>query len=504
LCKKGWIGTLKELQAMNSTKLANGATITVVGNAVKLAAVTEKVMFVEDLPKEELASKGVSHPPGLANGKNNICYMNATLQALKGATDLEKVLITADLSPSSSSSSGAAASTASVTVSKALQLLLKEMASKTEEDEVFPAGFLAAFRLAHPMFAEVGPMGVPRMQDAEECQSALLNDLAQSLGAGAVGTEALDRTLSGSGRPANVIDSLFGIELSTTLKCDEAEGEPVGRQQETQWKLVCNIQGGAGSSMKINYMTEGLKLGLEGSAEKRSEQLGRNALWTKTSKISRLPKYLTVQFMRFYWRANKDAKPGEPAGTKYKIKRSVAFPANGLDMFEFCDASLQERLSANRERAAKAEAAAAGTEGSTDAASSGERDPKRLKHDDGEDELAKAIALSMSLVDGATAASSSSGAAAAADTEEQLWGLPKDFQGLYELYAVVSHSGASAESGHYVAWVRQGEPGSGCDDWLNFDDETVAPCKTEHVLALKGTGSDSDDIAYVVFFRAVK
>jgi ubiquitin carboxyl-terminal hydrolase 14 len=33
-------------------------------------------------------------------------------------------------------------------------------------------------------------------------------------------------------------------------------------------------------------------------------------------------------------------------------------------------------------------------------------------------------------------------------------GLPKDFQGNYELFAVVTHKGRSADSGHYIGWAR--------------------------------------------------
>jgi hypothetical protein len=33
-------------------------------------------------------------------------------------------------------------------------------------------------------------------------------------------------------------------------------------------------------------------------------------------------------------------------------------------------------------------------------------------------------------------------------------GLPARFRGLYELFAVVTHKGRSADSGHYMGWVR--------------------------------------------------
>ena len=40
--------------------------------------------------------------------------------------------------------------------------------------------------------------------------------------------------------------------------------------------------------------------GLEGEIEKHSPTLSRNALYKKTSLLSRLPAYLTIQFVRFF------------------------------------------------------------------------------------------------------------------------------------------------------------------------------------------------------------
>jgi ubiquitin carboxyl-terminal hydrolase 14 len=68
--------------------------------------------------------------------------------------------------------------------------------------------------------------------------------------------------------------------------------------RETQRKLVCSIEGGAGKTVQINHLSDGIAFGLTGDVEKRSELLGRNALWTKTTRIARLPKYLCVQMMR--------------------------------------------------------------------------------------------------------------------------------------------------------------------------------------------------------------
>ena len=61
-----------------------------------------------------------------------------------------------------------------------------------------------------------------------------------------------------------------------------------------------------------------------GSVEKYSEVLGRNAIWKKHSRISRLPVYLCVQFMRFFWKATPDSR--DHAGVKCKVGRAVSFP----------------------------------------------------------------------------------------------------------------------------------------------------------------------------------
>merc|ERR1740139_873666 len=79
-------------------------------------------------------------------------------------------------------------------------------------------------------------------------------------------------------------------------------------------------------------------------------------------------------------------------------------------------------------------------------------------------------------------------------------GLPQNFQGKYELFAVVTHKGRDADGGHYMGWVKaESDPNQSNsatiadtddanDDWFCFDDDEVSPCKTEYILKLKGGG----------------
>jgi hypothetical protein len=60
-------------------------------------------------------------------------------------------------------------------------------------------------------------------------------------------------------------------------------------------------------------------------------------------------------------------------------------------------------------------------------------------------------------------------------------GLPLGFTGQYELHAVVTHKGRSADSGHYMGWVRQA-PGSQL--WWCYNDDKVTETNTEAVSTL--------------------
>lgn len=75
--------------------------------------------------------------------------------------------------------------------------------------------------------------------------------------------------------------------------------------------------------------------------EKYSDALGRNAVWNKTSKVNKLPSYICINFVRFYWK--KESAVGGTKAGRAKILRSVAYPRL-LDLFEFCSDGLQKTL----------------------------------------------------------------------------------------------------------------------------------------------------------------
>ena len=66
--------------------------------------------------------------------------------------------------------------------------------------------------------------------------------------------------------------------------------------------------------------------------------------------------------------------------------------------------------------------------------------------------------------------------------------------GRYELFAVITHQGRTAEGGHYVGWVKKD-----AKKWLVFDDETVAEIDADRVKELYGGGDWH--MAYMCLYR---
>jgi len=80
--------------------------------------------------------------------------------------------------------------------------------------------------------------------------------------------------------------------------------------------------------------------------------------------------------------------------------------------------------------------------------------------------------------------------------------------GVYELCAIVTHKGASADGGHYIAWVRKDEllppdaPESDSleEEWYKFDDDKVSVVTQDKITSLDGGGEDST--AYILLYRS--
>ena len=83
---------------------------------------------------------------------------------------------------------------------------------------------------------------------------------------------------------------------------------------------------------------------------------------------------------------------------------------------------------------------------------------------------------------------------------------------LYELFAVVFHSGSMCHSGHYTACVRAQESpamllqvaGHIASKWVYFNDEVVEYLSQPEVLNLLSPLSTGSTTAYILFYRALK
>ena len=480
----------------------------------------QQMKFMEDMTEAEAARAEGAIPAGLQN-LGNTCYMNSTLQTLKSVPELQEELAKYKEAPRTGASAidysqfgltGMGRSSMDLTAS--LRDLYQQM---SETQEGFPPyTFLQALRTTFPQFAEKARNGQGfAQQDAEEAWSQILSNIRQKLKIqDAEGDQTDSKNDKQSGE--SFIDRYLAGKLESTLTCDEEAaregGEEVEKSSEAFMKLDCHI------TKDTNHLRDGISAGLEEKIEKRSAILDRDAMYTKSSRVSRLPKYLTVHFVRFFWKRE--------AGKKAKIMRKVTFPAE-LDAVEFCTETLHKQLVPVRDkvreirkdeedmtRARKRQKVAhkQAEEQSKEAEGKGnseplqkakekgkEKDKEKGKDKDEDAEMPDAVYKTDAEYEAEREASLRA-------AKKELFELidpelAKDVgsnrSGLYELRGVVTHQGASADSGHYTSYVKkQGvlDPATGKrkeedGKWWWFNDDKVSEVDAEKVETLSGGGT---------------
>ncbi|ENN74687.1 hypothetical protein HUJ04_004806 [Dendroctonus ponderosae] len=379
----------------------------------------EKTVFVEDMNESELATV-LDLPAGL-NNLGNTCYMNATVQCLKTVPELrealqtyqEVVTVPGGLMPAQS-----------------ITAALKDLYTMMDKGRtVPPIVLLQVLHMAFPRFSEKNDQGLFAQQDANEFWTELVRMLQQKLPLKSIETSSSQQNFK------SLIDQYFGGAFDVELKCDEAPDEPVTKSKEQFLQLSCFM------SMEVRYMHSGLKSKMQEQITKKSLSLDRDAVYTKTSKISRLPAYLTIQFVRFFYK--------EKGAINAKVLRDVKFPIE-YDAYELCTPELQEKLT-----------------------------PVRSKFKELEDALVEnpAAKEKKSKGDGKTSE----------ETRYAPYWFEDDVgsnnSGYYTLQAVLTHKGRSSSSGHYVGWIRIAG-----NKWVKCDDDTVTPVTEEEILKLSGGG----------------
>ncbi|XP_053960783.1 ubiquitin carboxyl-terminal hydrolase 14 [Anastrepha ludens] len=403
-------------------QLKDGATVLLLGSKEQVPEVpVTPVKFIEDMNDAEMAT-AMELPAGLTN-LGNTCYMNATVQCLHVVPELREAL---DKYRVDSEDAGSM----STAMASAMKFLFKQM---ERGSTVTPIILLQTLHRASPQFSQVGENGTYRQQDANECWSELLKMLQQKIPA------SNDKAIEGSNikKYNSFIEQYFGGSFEVKMSCTEAEDEEPTIAKEQFLQLSCFI------STEVKYMHSGLKSKMKEQLIKRSETLGRDANYIRTSLISRLPAYLTIQFVRFQYKGKE--------GINAKVLKDIKFPIE-FDAFELCTAELQNKLC-----------------------------PMRAKFKEAEDKHLEGDNKPISEESKSTAMESDK------NVETENYWFEDDpgsnNSGYYTLQAVLTHKGRSSSSGHYVAWVKH----SG-DIWFKFDDDVVTSVTTEDILRLSGGG----------------
>ncbi|KAF7457439.1 Ubiquitin carboxyl-terminal hydrolase family protein [Cryptosporidium felis] len=420
-------GVLRDGMDLNKLGLRSGAKIVLVGTPEggELKVPTEKTIFFEDLTSDErakiLQEKQIDPlPVGLEN-LGNTCYLNSIIHMLRSIPSFLQILRRSQLN---STNRNELAPTNSIKFINSFRELMDKMDGSIES--VSPVECVGFFRRQFPQYnttSGVGPLAIYQQQDAEEVLGSLLTLFKSELN----GKDDEDQT----------IGDIFRFRMRTKFKNTAVECDEEVKMEE-HYKLLCHM----GTQLDpVDFLTQGIKVSMDETVEKKSPDTGVDSIYKKTSEIDSLPPYLLVHLVRFEWK--KSSEIARTEATRAKVCRKIEFSKN-LDIYEFCSEELRKILNIGRDLSEKMK-----------------NQPKECKEQN---------------IDS---------------------GLFTDFPtGEYELECIITHQGRTADSGHYVAW-RYSE--SDREYIIKFDDEKVSKMKAKDT-DLSGGRSDYH-IAVILLYK---
>lgn len=395
--------------------------IVLIGNAESDLIISDKskdVVFIEDLSNEEkiklLKEKGDDIQIGLRN-LGNTCYFNSLIQCFKKVEPLRQGCI--DLAKTNPSNDP------NFLFCLEFGKVIKQL--EDSHEAVVPSKLVQLIRHLNPIFNDM-EKGSYKQQDADECMITMLNIFKQCLKNNTDGEKFSD----------NLIEELFQINFDVSLTNVE-DPTDIKKNSDKAMKLVCYIDN------NTTELVQGLNSGLSENVSLNSEKTMAPAVFIKKQIISRLPQYLNIQFMRFFWKEAVADMPDSKAG-RAKILKSVMF-SKTIDIYDMCSPELQEVLKLGRDIEIK------------------------LRKDDNK------FRLDMECI----------------KKSENM--IPT---GKFQLIGVVTHQGRSSDSGHYIGWTHRKD-----DKWTKYDDDITSFQKTQDILDLKGGGDWH--MAYICIYKSL-
>lgn len=407
----------------NISVIPDKSQITLIGTAENDIITTTKnnnIVFMEDLTKEDkikiLKEKGEDILNGLQN-LGNTCYFNSLIQCLGRVEPLKAGLI--EISKNKNVQNSGLNTMFCAEMGRTYESLDKAT------DAVAPYNLVQQLRILNPAFGDTSGGGY-KQQDADECLILMLNIFKE-----------LKNPATTDKYSDCLIDELFNITMDITMTNIEDNTE-IKTSKDNAYKLVCYID------KDTTELVMGLKNSLAENLDLFSDKLGRNTVFIKKQLISRLPPYLNIQLMRFFWKKAVEDMQGSK-DDKAKILKSVMF-SKTIDIFDFCTPEVQEILKLGRDI-----------------------ETKMLKDDPQYRSDLSCVKQSDNMIP----------------------------TGRYQLIACVTHQGRSSESGHYIGWTHRKN-----DNWAKFDDDYVTNVKTQDILELKGGGDWH--MAYILIYKSLE